>query len=83
MNVKAEWQIENERLLEKARATGIEIRSFDDWKSAGRYVRRGEKQVGVRVKSGVRRVGIDPITGEDRYEPVVKVAYGFLARQVA
>jgi hypothetical protein len=56
---------ENERLLEKAREAGIEVRSFDGWKAEGRWVRRGEKQKAFRVKSGVRRAGINPITGED------------------
>lgn len=73
---------ENERLLEKLRDAGTDVRSFEGWKHAGKWVRRGEKQRAFRVQSGARRVGIDPITGEDRYEPCFKFAYGFTAEQV-
>jgi hypothetical protein len=79
---KLAFASENERLLEKARATGTEIHSFDGWKSLGKWVKKGERQKSVRVRSGNRVVGIDPITGEDRVEPVFKYAYGFTADQV-
>jgi hypothetical protein len=78
----AEFQIENARLLEKLCAAGTEVRSFDGWKSVGKWVKKGQKQKAFRVKSGVRRVGIDPITGEDRYVDNIKTAYGFTAEQV-
>lgn len=76
------WQAENERLLEKARLTGTEIRSLADWNSRGKRVRKGEKCKTVSVQSGERHCGIDPITGEDRYEEYWKAAYGFVAGQV-
>lgn len=76
------FMAENERLLEIARLDGVEVRSFDDWKREGRWVKKGQKQKAVRVRSGQRRVGIDPITGEDRWEPHYKTAYGFTADQV-
>lgn len=79
---KLAFQSENERLLEKVRAGGIELRSFGDWKQRGKWVKRGEKQKAYRVKSGVVRVGTDIKTGEDLYEPKMKTAYGFTAEQV-
>lgn len=79
---KMAFQSENERLLEKVQAKGIEVRSFDGWKMVGRWVKRGEKQTAFRVQSGVRRIGTNPITGEDEYAPNMKTAYGFTAEQV-
>jgi hypothetical protein len=76
-----DFQIENERLLEKAREQGLEIRSFSDWKSCGKWVRKGERQTSVRVTNGQRRF-TDPITGEDYYETKYALAYGFMANQV-
>jgi len=71
----------NEIYLEKARANGVEIRSFEDWKRIGKWVKRGEKQKSVRVKSGHFK-RMNPITGEDVYEPQYKFAYGFTKDQV-
>lgn len=79
MNI--EFQIENERLLKKAREQGVEIRSFADWKDRGKWVKKGEKQMSVRVKNGQHRF-IDPITGEDVYEDKYANAYGFAESQV-
>jgi hypothetical protein len=76
------WEAENARLLEKLAAVGIDARTFDAWKAEGKWVKRGEKRKAFRVQSGVRMVGIDPISGADRYEPVFKTAYGFTADQV-
>ena len=76
----AAFQIENERLLEKVK--GVDVRSFNGWRLAGKWVKKGEKQKAFRVQAGVVRVGIDPITGEDRYEPKMRTAYGFTADQV-
>lgn len=73
---------ENCRLLEKFREGGIVAYSFEEWKSLGKWVKKGEKRKAFRVQSGVRRVGINCITGEDRYEPHFKTAYGFTADQV-
>ena len=70
-------QIENARLLEKV----DNVDTFDGWKAAGRFVRKGEKQRSFRVQAGFRRVGINPITGEDQFEPVFKIAYGFHVSQ--
>lgn len=76
------FQAENARLLEKLAAKGIVAKSFEGWKAEGKWVKKGQKQKAFRVQAGVKRVGIDPITGEDRYEPVFKTAYGFTADQV-
>jgi hypothetical protein len=73
---------ENERLLEKARLSGIEINSFDGWKLQGKFVKRGEKQKAIRVKSGLRAAGTDPISGESIYEPCYKTCFGFTKEQV-
>jgi hypothetical protein len=84
MNVnytKAAAQLETIRLVEKAVAAGEPINTFDGWKAAGRFVRRGEKARAYRVKSGVRRTGIDPITGEDRYEDNFKTVFAFHVSQ--
>jgi hypothetical protein len=78
---RIERDIENERLLEKLRAKGIEVRSFDGWKLVGKWVKKGEKQKAYRVQSGSYKY-MDPITGEDRYEPLMKTCYGFAASQV-
>ena len=78
---KLAFGCENERLLEKVRATGTEARSFDGWKDVRRWVKRGEKRKAFTVQSGVRRTGIDPITGEDRYEPKWVTCYGFTLDQ--
>ena len=75
------WESENERLLEKLRAQGIEVRSFDGWKDAGKWVRKGERRKAFRVQSGSRRYEA-PGTGEERYEPIYKTAYGFTVDQV-
>jgi hypothetical protein len=75
------FQIENERLLEKIE--GQDVRSFEGWKRAGKWVKKGQKQKAFRVRSGVVRTGIDPITGADRYEPRIKTAFGFTADQVS
>jgi hypothetical protein len=77
---KAEWQIENSRLLEKL---GGKVRDFNGWKAVGKFVKRGEKQRAYRVQAGVVRTGINPITGEDRYEPNMKICYGFHESQVS
>ena len=79
---KLAFASENERLLEKARAAGVVIHTFDGWKLLGKWVKKWQKQKAIRVKSGSRVVGIDPITGADRVEPVMKTAYGFTADQV-
>lgn len=76
---KIAFQTENERLLEKLPG----VKSFEGWKSEGKWVKRGQKQKAFRVQSGVVRVGINPITGEDRYEPKMVTVYGFTADQVA
>lgn len=76
------FQVENARLIEKLRAKGIQVNTFDGWKAEGKWVKKGEKQKAFRVESGSVRVGIDPITGEDRYETKFKTAYGFTADQV-
>jgi hypothetical protein len=70
-----------ERLLEKLRAQGVEVRSFDGWKDTGKWVKRGERRKAFRVQSGSRRYEV-PGTGEERYEPIYKTAYGFTADQV-
>lgn len=80
---KAAAQIENARLVEKAAANGAKINTFDGWKAAGRFVKRGEKSRGYRVKAGVVRTGIDPITGEDRYEDKFVTVYAFHVDQTA
>lgn len=72
------FQVENERLLGKV--TG-EVKSYGGWKLAGRQVKRGEKSKSFRVKSGQVRTGIDPITGEDRWETKWVAAYGFTIEQ--
>ncbi len=77
---KIAWTAENTRLLEKL---GGKVRTYEGWKAVGKQVKRGEKQRGFRVQSGVVRTGIDPITGEDRYEPCMKTAYGFHESQVS
>lgn len=80
---RIEFQVENARLCAKlCEECGIEVKTFDQWKSEGKYVKKGEKQKAFRVRCGSRKVGIDPITGEDRIEPVFKTAYGFTADQV-
>ena len=79
---KAEFQIENVRLLEKLAAKGIDARDFNGWKLAGKWVKKGEKQKAFRVQAGVRAAGIDPITGEDVYVPNMKTCFGFTADQV-
>jgi hypothetical protein len=78
---KLAYLSENERLLEKCRAKGIEVRSFDGWKEAGRWVKRGQKQKAFRVQAGSYRAGTDPITGEDRYEAKMVLCYGFTKDQ--
>lgn len=79
---RAEFQIENERLLEKAREAGVEIRSFEGWKSVGKWVRKGMKTKTIQVRAGsVRRV--NTTTGEDEYDPRFRTAYGFTADQVS
>lgn len=77
----ATFQVENERLLEKVRENGIEVRSFDGWKAEGRWVIKGMRRSAFRVQSGVVRTGINPVTGEDRYESRWVVAYGFTKDQ--
>lgn len=72
------FQVENARLLEKLPG----VNSFDGWKAEGKWVKRGEKQKAFRVQAGMVKVGIDPITGEDRYEPKIVTVYGFTADQV-
>lgn len=79
---KMAFQAENERLLEKLQVRGMEVRSFEGWKAVGKWVKKGERQQAFRVQSGVRLVGINPITGEDEYAPNMKTAYGFTAKQV-
>ena len=74
-------QLENARLVENAAAAGEPINTFDGWKAAGRYVRRGEKSRAFRVKAGMRRVGIDPISGEDRYEDNFRTVFAFHVSQ--
>jgi hypothetical protein len=78
MTAQLQFHAENERLLEKVAGA----KSFEGWKRIGKRVKKGEKQKAFRVESGVRRAGIDPITGEDRFVPVIKMAYGFTADQV-
>lgn len=73
-----ERQIENARLLEKVPGA----KTFDQWRAVGKWVKRGERMKAFRVRAGVIRAGIDPITGEDRYEPKWATAYGFTADQV-
>jgi len=76
-----EFQVENERLLSKLRANGIEARSFSDWKDQGRCVIQGETAKSFSVQSGNRKRE-NPITGEATWsEPIFKTAYGFLANQ--
>ena len=75
------FESENERLLEKLLAKGVEVRSFDGWKDAGKWVKKGEKRKAFRVQSGSRRYEV-PGTGEERYEPIYKICYGFTADQV-
>lgn len=77
-----QFKSDNERYLEAARATGVEIRSFDDWKQLGRFVKKGEKQKQVKVKVGYRKAGTDPISGEDLVAPTYRTAYGFTVDQV-
>lgn len=77
---KVAFEIENERLLEKARVSGTEIRSLSDWRDQQRIVRKGEKQHKVKVKSGQRHYE-DPLTGNTQAEPIFKLAYGFLKSQ--
>lgn len=79
---KLAFAAENERLLEKVREAGADVRSFEGWKAAGLFVKRGEKQKAFRVKSGTVAVGIDPITGADDVRTVFKTAYGFTRSQV-
>ena len=76
------WLAEQSWLREKARQQGTEIRSFEEWRQLGRWVRKGQRQRAISVQCGVRRVGIDPITGEDRYVPQYKTVYGFTRDQV-
>ena len=81
---KAANQIENARLLEKLTANGgPDVDTFDGWKMRGRFVKRGEKSKSFQVNAGVVRVGIDPISGEDRYEAKWRTAYGFTIDQTA
>lgn len=83
MNVtKIAFQVENARLIEKLREKGHKVNTFEGWKSEGKWVKRGEKQKAFKVQSGVRKAGINPITGEDEYEPLFKTAYGFTESQV-
>ncbi len=77
-----EFQVENAYLLSLAQEKGIDIRSFDQWKLVGKFVRRGEKQMRVRVQAGSRSFE-DAITGNMIAEPIFKYAYGFTAKQVA
>lgn len=79
---RIEFQIENARLLAKLCEAGTVVKTFDQWKEEGRWVKKGEKAKCFRVRSGNKVVGINPITGEDRVEPVFKLAYGFTADQV-
>ena len=76
---RAAAQLENVRLIDKLNPA--EVRTFEGWKAAGRFVRKGEKQRAFRVQAGYIRTGIDPISGEDRYEPLYKTAYGFHVSQ--
>lgn len=76
---KIEFEIENERLLEKL----DNVKSFNGWKAVGKFVKKGQKQKAFRVQSGSRCVGHDPISGETVYAPVIKIAYGFTADQVS
>jgi len=81
MNTTIEHQVENEYLLEKCREQGLEIRSFDGWRLAGRWVKKGQKQKAYRVRCGTTQ-RMDPITGEMIATPATKLAYGFTADQV-
>lgn len=60
-----EWQVQNEYYLDKFRDKNpaIEVRSFANWKSLGRSVRKGQSQkaYGVVICKGTDE---DPITGE-------------------
>jgi hypothetical protein len=76
-------QLENVRLVEKAAANGAKINTFDGWKAAGRFVKRGEKSRAYRVNAGVVRVGINPISGEGRYEAKMVTVYAFHIDQTA
>ena len=74
-------QAENERLLAKARAAGLIIRSYPDWKQRGRAVRRGERQRRVSVPAGTR-AEYDPVSGEYYAESVTRSAFGFTEDQL-
>jgi len=79
--MNANFRINNERLLEKARNAGTESRSFDDWKRIGKIVCKGEKQRAPIVEDG-KRGCYNALTGDTDYEPRIATCYGFLASQV-
>ncbi len=77
MPKRIEWQVENERLLEKMNG---QARSYAGWKAVGRYVMRGQKQKMFRVQSGSRTLE-QAGTGETYSEPIFRTAYGFTEDQ--
>ena len=79
--MNTQFAINNERLLEKAIEAGIEIRSFDGWKRVGKFVKKGEKQMQVRVVDGSYGE-YNPVTGESVSVPKYAMAFGFTANQV-
>jgi hypothetical protein len=78
---RAEFQIENARLIEKLQAKGFKVNTFEGWKAEGKWVKKGERQKAFRVQAGTRGYE-DPITGNTIAEPIFKTCYGFTADQV-
>lgn len=76
---KIEFQVENERRLEKL--NNPKIKSFEGWKAEGKFVKKGERQKSYRVQCGTFS-RMNPITGEMQAEPIFKLCYGFTADQV-
>ena len=80
---KMEFAVINEDRLAMFRAKypKVELRSFSDWKSLGRLVRKGSKQkaYNLLVLAGYRN---NPETGEMEREEKQVMVYGFTREQV-
>ncbi len=81
---KIEFQTINEDRLEmfRKRYPSTELRSFMDWKSKGKFVKKGETQkaYGLVVQRGYWN---NPTTGEMEPNAVKVNVYGFTQSQVS
>ena len=76
---KYDFQLQNAQRVHDAKLPDFD--TYHGWKSRGKQVKKGAKQRAIRVREGGFQ-RINPITGEEYWEPKYVTAYGFGADQV-